>query len=324
MAKGADASKRMCAVNDLDDVKVVMWDSGEVHDIPSDEWMAAYDEIRSSVKTRVIPQVKGRVIVAEAKARRIVVGMEKGKDGKETWLSAFYEDYPAKDASTMGDPPRANAAAPSEVFSPPPEDAAPMGTLWVTREDGATVKTEAPSMPLVNPKALLLAMYRDLIPSTDALKGCVVRRTGPKECRLMKGGDLSKFVRGAWGPSGVDYWPARGDNEDVICRNPEHAIDMARALWALQEGERGRARALADVKDPSSAVLWDSDKIRILPVEQWMPAYDEMTKDKNRIEWFRWGADKWLMKGELTGRCTVIALQMNPKVRVITVFEELY
>lgn len=132
------------------------------------------------------------------------------------------------------------------------------------REDGRIAKAEFEAKPGRDPKRMILEAFPELADLACGLDGCLVLRTGPDDAPTLKTIiDVELWVSECWRAAYVVVESEGAEPRRMYARNPQEAVDEARARWALRTVKVTRASAFVNRTE-----VWDSSRAREISVAE--------------------------------------------------------
>ena len=149
--------------------------------------------------------------------------------------------------------------------------------IWIVREDGRIAKAEFETKPGRDPRRMLVEAYPELAGLACGLDGCLVLRAGPEDAPTLKTIiDVELWVSECWRASYVEVRAEGAEPRRMYARNPQEAVDEARARWALRTVKVAGVSAYVNRMQ-----VWDSSHARELTVAEFSGI--ERVKDTARV-----------------------------------------
>lgn len=156
--------------------------------------------------------------------------------------------------------------------------------IWIVREDGRIAKAAYEAKPGRDPKRMLVEAFPDMAEQTRGLDGCLVLRSGPEDAPTLKTIiDVELWVMECWRASYVEIRAEGAEPRRMYARNPQEAVDEARARWALRTVKVTGVTACVN-----RTQVWDSSHARELTVAEFSGI--ERVKDTARVRRMMGGA----------------------------------
>ncbi|MBO4568888.1 MAG: hypothetical protein J5674_02785 [Candidatus Methanomethylophilaceae archaeon] len=149
--------------------------------------------------------------------------------------------------------------------------------IWFVREDGAVARMDFPRFKKCDIKAAIIRDLRVRCMDEEALKGLVILPEGPEDAHYLRGhGDFSEWRWEHWRAAVMEQTVGQKVPDIETYATPEEAVDMARCVKAVAEGEERASRvwAVNDWEHPT-VVMWDSRKIHGIPPDEWQAVHAE-------------------------------------------------
>ncbi len=151
------------------------------------------------------------------------------------------------------------------------------GMIWIVREDGRIAKAAYEAKPGRDPKRMILEAFPDLADQTRGLDGCLVLRTGPDDAPALRSDiDMMLWVTECWRAAYVRTEREGEEPRRLYSRNPQEAVDEARAQWAMRTVKVVRVTAFVNTTE-----VWDSSRARELSLDEF--AGIERVKETARV-----------------------------------------
>lgn len=139
-----------------------------------------------------------------------------------------------------------------------------MRMIWIVREDGRIAKAAYEAKPGRDPKRMLVEAFPDMAEQTRGLDGCLVLRSGPDDAPALRSEiDIVLWATGCWRAAYVQTETEGAEPRRVYARNPQEAVDEARAQWAMRTIKVERVAAFANTVE-----VWDSSRAREVSLDE--------------------------------------------------------
>ncbi len=149
--------------------------------------------------------------------------------------------------------------------------------IWIVREDGRIAKAAFEVKPGRDPRRMLVEAYPELADLACGLDGCLVLRAGPEDAPTLKTIiDVELWVTECWRAAYVEVATEGSETRRMYARNPQEAVDEARARWALRTVKVTRVAACVN-----RTQVWDSSRAREISVAEFSGI--ERVKDTARV-----------------------------------------